>query len=811
MSGTLSPPPGSGGLLHFPSPKHLRGIDPAAKIRQLRRSMSRTPSKSPFRLGSTKSASPSPTSPLSPSLSCNSPSSRSQSAGVPLSTEDNTQSTVTSPLAPSAPIPRQSTFKPSPMRTMARPEIRRSSPIKRTLSERADNGNATPRSSGTSSDDVENRDKRSTSPDEPFLEHGSKRKSGELFESNGGSRAAMERLEKGGSLGRFAAKSSPLKRSDGLMNLDPSYMGSPAKRRSLHGATFGADFNIFDQTAETQTSQTTIDDEESMDSSGPIDVQPNPSQTPKRTSSWRRAQRQEKPIFARSRLNLDLAHDIPTSGQSSIKGRGRMSLDNHLPPQIPHDSPFSSQGGLPSASAHTISQGDSHSSMFGRAQPSRHPLSRTISQSSSTSLRTDDSPTHIPERRPERPRNPVDFSKSLPVGSRRPASSDSSSQSQNSHGISTEGSFSTPENFRAAKPLSKVFASTGLISKKHRPIDDSRQGFQAEKSMMPDTPCKRYTFVGTTTPVVNKKTDEPRNHQSRHSFGTPSTPLSAHTSKFDPNSMGKHVSVFGTNVAKATLNRRTSFLSNDGDSESSQSPLGNLLRHKPSVDFDLPPTPTKPTLGFENGQQASLSADRGLTTRSTHGPSTSPNNKSPNGKYEPTCKLTFSFGHARGGGGSEEQYGGSRSTDCYTVPKPILDASFLYPLPFGAIFQGPSSLTRASNTLPLLKQMLNRITCLQRVRSGNYLRKYLLVPLRTHIPHQTQVGFQSPQWLMASPLQSSAVLRVDFLWHILRRPLQQKTLHPIRAFSLRVLHLQQLPESPSLIRNLQLALTRLSL
>ncbi|EOD48547.1 hypothetical protein UCRNP2_4702 [Neofusicoccum parvum UCRNP2] len=43
------------------------------------------------------------------------------------------------------------------------------------------------------------------------------------------------------------AKSSPLKRSDGIMNLDQASLGSPvAKRRSLHGGPFGDMDNIFD-------------------------------------------------------------------------------------------------------------------------------------------------------------------------------------------------------------------------------------------------------------------------------------------------------------------------------------------------------------------------------------------------------------------------------------------------------------------------------------------------------------------------------------------------------------------------------------
>ena len=703
MPGPLSPPAESGGLLHFPSPRHFHGIDPALKIRELRRSLSRSPSKSPFRLKSSKSSkssSPAPVSPSTPSSIGHSPSTSSLADGGTVPIDKDPQDPIKSPVAPSTRRNRQTTFRPSPMRTVAHPEPRHS-PIQRTLSERTDNGNATPRSSGTSSDDVENRSKRSMSPDEPFREHGAKRKSTELFDSTAGSRAAMERLEKGGSLGRVTAKSSPLKRSDGMMHLDSSYLGSPAKRRSLHGTTaFGPDFNIFDQSAELQSAQPRRDEGDSMDVSGGGDSQPTPSHTPRRASSWRRTMqsRHEKPIFARSRLNSDLAHDFPAAGQSTLMGRPRMSLDNHLPPPIPHDSPFSSHGGLPSASVHPVSQGESQVSIFSRVQHGRHPLSRTISQSSSTSLRTDDSPTHIPERRPERRRNPVDFSKSLPVGSRRPASSDSSSQGPKTSRPSQEGSCSTPENFHQAIPHPVAFMSTGLISKRNRPLDEAHPEFQPNTSMMPDTPCKRHTFVGATTPAADSRANGPRNHVSRHSFGTPSTPLSLTTHQIDPVSFGKNVSIFGTNVAKATLNRRGSFLSSDGDAECSQSPSRSVLRHQPSLDFDLPPTPTKQALVLESGTEVPFRVDGTRRVNSGH-----TRTISSNGKSEPTCKLSSPLatrGTVKGPGSS--------TVDRSTPVVSQFRSPFSVPLSFtrsrsARSFKPPAPLTRTSNTLPLFR------------------------------------------------------------------------------------------------------------
>ena len=704
MAGTLSPPPDGGGILHFPSPKHLHGIDAASKLRQLRRSISRSPSKTSFRLISSKSASPTPQSPLSPVS--HPPPSHSLSTGAIPSPTNNAFSLQVIPSAPTTRRTRGTSYKPSPMNNVALPEPRRS-PIKRTLSERTDNGNATPQSSGTSSDDVENRIKRSTSPDEPFLETSVKRKSGEVFEGNASSRAALERLEKGGSLGRFAAKSSPLKRSDGLMNLDQSYLGSPsAKRRSLHGATFGADFNIFDQAAEGHGSESCMDEQDSMmDLSSAANLQPTPSHTPRRSSSWRRTlqPRYEKPSFARSKLNADLALDFNSPEPTNVKGRARLSLDNHVPPQIPHDSPFSSQGGLPSASVHPISQGDSQVSIFNRAQHSRHPLSRTISQSSSISLIAEDSPTHIPVRQPEHRRNQLDFSRSLPLGCRRPNSSDASSQGQYGQGIIGDGSFSTPENYKSAKPLPMAFMSTGLISKRHRPVDDAQPDFQAEKSVMPDTPCKRHTFVATTTPAVHHKSVVPRNHTSRHSFGTPSTPLSLHTNKIDITSFGKNVSVFGSTLAKATLSRRGSLLSSDGDGESSHSPSRNLLRHQPSIDFDLPPTPTKQALGLgAGGESLSCEGDGQIPQPGQDLPNLS-TQQSPGRRFEPTCKLLSPLASR---GEVKDQRG--KSVDQGTPIASKFRSHFSVPLSFSRSrsarsFKPPAPLQRVSDLLPLMR------------------------------------------------------------------------------------------------------------
>ncbi len=248
---------------------------------------------------------------------------------------------------------------------------------------------------------------------------------------------ALSRLEKVTG-GATSAKSSPLKRSDGKMDLDRSNVGSPlAKRRSMHGASFGADFNIFDyENATGPTTDLHSDDDDSRDaqpsvtsqSTGTHGLSPFLSSLPKRSSSLRKTTLQQrcndKPTFARAKPNTDLALEFATPGHAAAKGRPRMSLENFLPPMA-RDSPFSSQGSLPSASVHVVSHPSGGSQAAG-SQPVHqpHPLSRAITQSASSANGTDDSPTHAPAHHPQHPRTTLDFSKSLPAGAVRNAVSD---------------------------------------------------------------------------------------------------------------------------------------------------------------------------------------------------------------------------------------------------------------------------------------------------------------------------------------------------------------------------------------------------
>ena len=597
MVGTYSPHGDAGGTLHFPSPTHIHHVDPASAFRQLRRSLSRSPSKGPtFRLVTSKSTSPSPSSPLSPARE--QPPYRSLSANILTPTHARPQSPLVAPHNTGARKLRPAARKLSPMRNPPCSTSNQRSPRKRTLSESRDHGNAIPRSSAGSSDDQENKVDRSESPVEDPMPDIIFKTTAPLAETSPfAPPRATAKFEKGHS---WSTKSSPLKRSDGIMNLDQASLGSPSrKRRSLHGGIFSADFNIFDHETAFDgpyESSSGISGME-MDTSGSHD---HFSILPKRTSSLRKTtlqQRYEKPSFARSKPNPDLAIDFATPGHGQPKSRFRMSLDSALP-SMPRDSPFSSQGSLPNASAHPISQQGTKQNDFGNAsQLQRHPLSRTISQSTSNSSMAEDSPTHIPVRQAEPRRAFVDFSKSLPVGAPRPSPHDGEPSSQ----VSSGGSFATPENYKLVKPLPAAFMSTGLISKRHKNMEESQSVFGASKNSMPDTPCKRHSLAEIPSPTAPRETTFAKSHHARHSFGTPSTPFNPHASRPIAETFGKGVSIFGSTFSNGGGLRRGSFLSVNGEDDLQSPPRKDDSQS--STEFDVPPTPTKQVIAPGSVQQ----------------------------------------------------------------------------------------------------------------------------------------------------------------------------------------------------------------
>lgn len=388
----------------------------------------------------------------------------------------------------------------------------------------------------------------------------------------------QEKRRSGGALITTVAPLSPMKRSDGDRTDDPP---SPsAKRRSLHGP--GLDFSIFESESLDGgmfNDKRAQDDNDCFGSTSPLPSS-RFSTIPKRSSSLRKSTLQQRQLERPSALRFTQAMDVDKSWfeatpATSKKGI-RMSLDNHLEP-MPRESPFSSQGNLLNASIHPVS-----SSQTTFSQQSRHPLSRTLTQSSSQPSEQDDSPTHEPIHRSNRPRS-HDFSKSLPVGSSRPVAS------QEENEFSSQASFATPGNYKAAKPLPAAFMSTGLISKKNRNVDDPNAGLP--KAHMPDTPCKKQPIIFQTDDKFPPN-NPAANRTSRQSFGVPATPLEMnHASRVSAFPFSKSVGIFGARSSKHNLLREGSFASIDGDDKASRSPLTRA--DSQSTESDYPPTPTK--------------------------------------------------------------------------------------------------------------------------------------------------------------------------------------------------------------------------
>jgi mitosis inhibitor protein kinase SWE1 len=468
------------------------------------------------------------------------------------------------------------------------------SPLKRALSSTSDSGNSQPSSSSESSIGQENRSSGSLSP--------TVRKSLEKqrilpfdIEVAPPVNFALSRLgdvrnDCGGGTG---TTSSPLKRNDAIMNLDQASLGSPvAKRRSLHGvASFGHDFNVFDH-GPTSSPPFEIHDDSSQEyqlSASSISTGNSLGSAlaalPRRSSSLRKSTLQQRhgdkgswgrrPATQESSTSTDMATPVTS------KNRPRLSLDQFMPPTS-RDSPFTSQGSLPNASVHVINQPHQTSH-----QP--HPLSRTMTTSSSSSSLVDDSPTHVPVHLGDQQRPKLDFSKSMPAGSLRPTALEAAAREH-----SSSESFATPENYKSVKPLPAAFMSTGLISKVNRNPEEPQLPRGITKGHMPDTPCKKPANGFPTMPPPVPGSAIAKARHVRHSFGTPSTPFNPHNNQPSQGTFGKGISKFGNEFGNKSLTRRGSFLSLDGY-DNWESPE-NKSDSQSSNDYDLPPTPTKQAL-----------------------------------------------------------------------------------------------------------------------------------------------------------------------------------------------------------------------
>ncbi|EKG17785.1 hypothetical protein MPH_04964 [Macrophomina phaseolina MS6] len=590
MDFAYSPHREVGGTLHLHSPTHPHSyrVDGFPSIKQIRRSLSRSPSKaSRFTLHS-NSPSGSPQSPLSPlalsrAFSPNSKKDQYAPELFPFSPLQDTPATTKKS--------KPSLRRLGPLRTSPR---KRPTP-RRALSDTLNQANKSPSSRRRSTTDEDNMDEDTAS----------------VKSAESDTQASIARLEfndgpikfefakpKGEATDPVArclqpAKSSPLKRSDGIMNLDQASLGSPvAKRRSLHGGPFGDIDNVFDHAPTEERGSSEQDREMTNYSFTPSSSSPL---GPRRASPIRKASLRKSTLnrystgSGRPRFSQDAHEFLAQSPSASRSAKPRISLDSGIAMSpSPAESPFRRSKFGSSHGFHVQKR-----SVSGPAithQP--HPLSNALTPSSSCSSLSDndDSPSHMPPPAPapqrqtiaEVSRPPISFSRSLPIGAARPAGRAQVDFRQS-------GSFATPDHFRMARPLPAAFMSTGLISKKNRNVEAPAAG-GAENYTMPDTPSKRVSFPPVTSSTPFQKSTFGKSTMSRPEFGTPSTPFSSHAVKATPISFGQGVSVFGSRCQNPGLERRGSFVSIDGD-DHLQSPSGTGESQFSNDEF--PPTPTK--------------------------------------------------------------------------------------------------------------------------------------------------------------------------------------------------------------------------
>ncbi|KAK4614824.1 Mitosis inhibitor protein kinase wee1 [Fulvia fulva] len=571
----ISPHHSPGGNMHMLSPTHHHPhsrsphLDGFNTIRQIRRSLSRSPSKpSRFALLTTKGPS-SPNAPMAPAP--RSPSGLSRAFSVDSSSHD--QRTKIS-----------SASRTGLVRTRSRRTSPTNSPLRRALSDNTNHPSATPRYATRRTSTEQDQENMDCSDDAVKTAPESRVGEAIKFDFVKPDRFLQPVLREHAS----PMKSSPLKRSDGVMNLEAASLGSPrsSKRRSLHGTSLGPEFNIFDQAFDTAQNGTAdgVEEKETEKDAQPIFSwnAPAASSPQRRPFSLRKSTLSQRAGSGRKNLFADALRE-GSSSPSLSRVRSRISLDGALPLRSPD---MDSSLRRSTASDPPVLFPPPSQKLY-QSAPKPHPLSHALTPSSSTSsVAAEDHKDHdtavapaldfqdIPkDAQPEGPKPPPGFSRSLPIGAMRPKQD------------SSQGSQATPA-FKMAKPLPQAFMSTGLISKRHRHIDGAPAAL-FQSTNMPDTPSKKAThihFGASPAPSALGKVVKPM-----HEFGSPSTPFNGRVSKISPESFGEGVNIFGSRVGQPQLTRRSSFLSIDDEVNNSPT---HKLESQASND-DLPPTPTK--------------------------------------------------------------------------------------------------------------------------------------------------------------------------------------------------------------------------
>jgi mitosis inhibitor protein kinase SWE1 len=404
-------------------------------------------------------------------------------------------------------------------------------------------------------------------------------------------------------------QASPLKRRETNTGFDSANNGTPnPKRRSLHaGLPSGAEMNLFDSPAPRPSAEMLSqvqDNDFAINFSSPNHMAS--TQSPRRTPAPRRTVSQRANATA-SRPKQNMDGDFAKPLFAASKSRQRMSLDGaSLYPAATPETPFA----RPAPSQLHL--------RGGAGNPTRHPLANQMTVSPSMSNFGDESPQPAPYPSMATPRVP-NFSKSLPIGASRPTQDNEESDAP---------PFATPflEKKGLALPQAVPQSTGGLQSKKHRNVEELSTNFR-----VPDTPTKAsdaskrnsYPPSAGCSPMPHRRSTMlfGVSTQSRPEFGTPSTPFGAHPPQVSNESIGKGASIFGS--LGSAHQRRGSFLSFDGDGDvdldvdvddNSNSPIGKHMTDSQSSADDMPPTPTKHNDG--SGRRSKESSLRRRTFRS---------------------------------------------------------------------------------------------------------------------------------------------------------------------------------------------------
>ncbi|KAI0443741.1 hypothetical protein F4803DRAFT_297857 [Xylaria telfairii] len=608
----------SGGTLTLPSPTHPHHhhVDVQAGFRTLRRSLSRSPSK--FSLVRTVSQSSSDAGSTPPSPSCRRVQSQyfspghSTNAPINSNNSNHAQSPLATPFRPSvklslrsaksasrSPLGVSSSSTRAQTRTRTSPRTSPRSPSRRALTSASSVGNSTPSVTFTPPFGQEN--SGIASP-----RNSASRKSSEK-PSN---RHSMHLDMSGSSIlphPPFPEASPVKKRNDATMNFDRSTENSPkAKRRSYGPSSLGDSFNIFDHFPQPTNSIEVHDDSPNEYDwanrvpGSPVDSLHTTTQAsvPRRAGSLRKSTLQQRHNSDRTSLSrrsgLTSLSTMSTSPQSSPEAatssnanRPRISLDSFCPPS--RDSLF----------AESIF--NQPTNQFHQLPTQRHPLSRTITTSSSGSSLGDDSPTHCPIQ-VEKPRARMNFSKSLPLGAVRPKPDLSGG---------ALGSASTPD-YKNAKPFSGAFASTGLVSKMIRNPEERRSSIMFGGGV-PDTPCKRAppglpkkpTHGFATYPPPSPMGLAKRGARFNRHHGSPTSPFHRNISNEPP----RPVLFQGFNSRHS---RKGSLLSLYSDGGGSPNKIADEM--DTCDEGSPPPTPTKNQLPNPGSSDLSKLSNESPTT-----------------------------------------------------------------------------------------------------------------------------------------------------------------------------------------------------